>query len=403
MKKTLLLLSLIAGITFCSNAQTYSVQTLNCGVSVNQNSIFFLNDSVGWVTWQTMSQGGILHTTDGGATWYNRILSPNPIRSAYFSDVDTGYAAGDDGIFKTINGGSTWVNKTSGYFRSVRFTTYDTGYAAGNNSGIGYGISKTIDRGNTWTKVFNKQAADFLFFNNSRIGYAAQIESPYTSFYKTVNGGISWDTINIPGLTHGVASIFYTDTITGYVGEFEHGIYKTTNGGNTWTSLNMGTPFALHAMWFLSSSIGFAVGSGNNSGLILNTSDGGNTWNILYNDGNPSSVYTAVDFPERCTGYVSNNLGIMLKVTCTVTGLNTYNDINKFNVYPNPAIDMISIVCTESREIKIQVNNMVGECVLQKKLINGTNNIDISSLSKGIYVIKLIGTNWTGQKELIKE
>ncbi|MBI4645983.1 MAG: T9SS type A sorting domain-containing protein [Bacteroidia bacterium] len=48
------------------------------------------------------------------------------------------------------------------------------------------------------------------------------------------------------------------------------------------------------------------------------------------------------------------------------------------------------------------VYNMIGECILQRKLNNSTNVIDISSLSKGAYVIKITCEQVTIQKKLIK-
>ena len=45
---------------------------------------------------------------------------------------------------------------------------------------------------------------------------------------------------------------------------------------------------------------------------------------------------------------------------------------------------------------------IIGKCVLQSDLTNGTNIIDISSLTSGIYVIRLTGTDGTTQKKLIK-
>jgi len=87
-----------------------------------------------------------------------------------------------------------------------------------------------------------------------------------------------------------------------------------------------------------------------------------------------------------------------------ITGIvNMQADNNDFAVYPNPASDRVFINYNERQDIKIQIYNVIGGCLQQRELCSGTNEIDISSLMKGIYVIKLTGANWTGQKKLIKE
>ena len=73
------------------------------------------------------------------------------------------------------------------------------------------------------------------------------------------------------------------------------------------------------------------------------------------------------------------------------------------NIYPNPAIDRVYIDFTEKQVVKMQVFNMIGECVLQRELNNFKNEIDISSLSKGIYIIGISNIQGTIQKKLIKE
>ena len=85
------------------------------------------------------------------------------------------------------------------------------------------------------------------------------------------------------------------------------------------------------------------------------------------------------------------------------TEINDINYHNNFLIYPNPATDRVYIDCAVRQNMKVQVYNVIGECVLQRELSSSTNDIDISSLSKGIYVIKLTGANWTVQRKLTKE
>lgn len=87
-------------------------------------------------------------------------------------------------------------------------------------------------------------------------------------------------------------------------------------------------------------------------------------------------------------------------------GLNDINDNNKpetIELYPNPVFDNIIIYCTIRRPLKLQVYNAVGQSVLQRELNNLINSIDISSLTKGIYILKITSLNGTIEKKIIKE
>jgi uncharacterized protein (TIGR02145 family) len=87
----------------------------------------------------------------------------------------------------------------------------------------------------------------------------------------------------------------------------------------------------------------------------------------------------------------------------SATQKNEINDDMKMEIYPNPAIDKVYIDCADRKTLKIQVYNIVGKFVLQKDLNNNTNEIDISSLTKGIYILKFTSPEGIIEKKLIKE
>ena len=85
------------------------------------------------------------------------------------------------------------------------------------------------------------------------------------------------------------------------------------------------------------------------------------------------------------------------------TGLNDIKYHEKVRIYPNPAINKIIIAIAAGQELNMQIFNAAGICVLQDKLIHQANEIDISSLSKGLYVIKIHFADRAIQKKLVKE
>ncbi len=108
-----------SGINFCSSPNAGAKWT--CGPSVDSvfdGSVFFLNDSYGWVGGGEISpnvEGWVHVTTNGGKTWTARTLDgPWPIRQLLFLTPKTGWAAGGNiysgvgGIYFSSNGGQTW-------------------------------------------------------------------------------------------------------------------------------------------------------------------------------------------------------------------------------------------------------------------------------------------------------
>lgn len=80
-------------------------------------------------------------------------------------------------------------------------------------------------------------------------------------------------------------------------------------------------------------------------------------------------------------------------------------NINKsacFNIYPNPAQDMILITNAYATKTSMTIYNLVGDLLIQQELTGNKNRIDISSLAPGVYIIKLFGGDWQAQKKLIK-
>ena len=150
--------------------------------------------------------------------WQNPTPQGNTLNSVYFTNINTGYAAGKCGtIIKTTDGGVSWTVQNSGtanHLHSILFPLPDIGYAAGEN-GI---ILKTTDGGNNWaiqnysTPSGQLSTVNSLFFINADTGYAAG----GTSILKTTDGGTNWQRI-YRNTNININTLFFLSADTGWL------------------------------------------------------------------------------------------------------------------------------------------------------------------------------------------
>lgn len=86
------------------------------------------------------------------------------------------------------------------------------------------------------------------------------------------------------------------------------------------------------------------------------------------------------------------------KVMCKTTGLyNRKAQATQFDIYPNPAKDILQIQTASDEPFSVTIFDMLGAA-----LINGNHTIDISSLPNGIYFVKLHQGPLTYTRKFIK-
>jgi photosystem II stability/assembly factor-like uncharacterized protein len=218
----------------------------------------------------------------------------------------------------------------------ISFANKNVGYISGGiESDIGTAvIAKTNDGGNTWIKVSvnieNSPSA------NIRSIYAKSIDSVYVTYNSqddrrgvcfSDDGGLTW--LNIGNLTVGVYyNVLFKDKLTGFVccsGD----ILQTKDGGNTWETIYSDEDFGgIEKLFFTSNQIGYAVGGYGDYTYILKTTDGGDTWTEV----------ASMDKFITCLSFNSNNIGYAFthenEVYKTTDGGITWKWLNKLEVGP---------------------------------------------------------------------
>lgn len=137
---------------------------------------------------------------------------------------------------------------------------------------------------------------------------------------KTTNGGTNWTSAST-GTSYYWQCIEFVNANLGFVGGYN---MISKYNGSTWTLYNIkdsiilsGTLYpTVYKIHFVTSSIGYAVGS---NGLIIKTSNGGNTW-VKLNWGSDEVKVTAVDlrgvhFTDATHGFVVGLNGKILRTT----------------------------------------------------------------------------------------
>jgi photosystem II stability/assembly factor-like uncharacterized protein len=131
--------------------------TWNYTAGGNIYEIYFPSDLVGYAGGEG---GALMKTVNGGSTWTNiNSGTTSDINSIFFINDTLGYVAGISGAFRTSNGGSSWtpVNGVGNVY-AIHFYTSDSGYAV---TGTG-DLLKTVNAGNSWSLVAAGNIPDML-------------------------------------------------------------------------------------------------------------------------------------------------------------------------------------------------------------------------------------------------
>jgi len=347
----------------------------------NYKSMYFADANTGYIL---CDSGVVLKTTDSGNSWFFAYdLQSFKSHFIYFANSFTGYAITDYGfwtengakLFRTTNGASDWsivIADSTIHLVSVCFPQNDTGYAMG-YYGTVYAYAKimrSVNRGISWDSL--PQTFHFLtsgsYFYNAKIGFIFGSGSNGISVYKTTNAGVIWAPQSYPD--HYPSNLQFFDQNNGMGVSFNNEIVKTSNGGTNWDRVanvnesNQG----IYSMKFLNPTTGYFVGLG---GRIMKSVNGGINWTFLSN-GQHNDIW-ATKFLNNNVAYAAGN-GILLK--------STNNGYNWFSL-TNDSASMFSYDCLDF--INENTGFVSGMNVLRKTTNGGANWQNLTNLV-GTYI-----------------
>ena len=246
-------------------------------------------------------------------------------------------------IIHTDNGGQTWHKQSSGVFgkplRNVYFHSALEGWCIG-ESGV---LIHTTDGGQTWYHI---ETGTENNLHNIFIGeVTGWIVGDWETLLKTTDGGKTFTKVDASVFERkSLKGVHFVDENQGWIityntptsgvgvgdsqatGENSGYIYRTMDGGETW-EVQFATEEALFNLHFIDKKTGWVVGDRRS---VFATNDGGETWQFVthgtnqrhkgsygqpeYLGNEPLHTFTLydIDFTDSQNGWIVGDLGVIL-------------------------------------------------------------------------------------------
>lgn len=314
----------------------------------------FVDENNGWASmFNAQIRTGVLYkTTDGGSTWDLIHSLPATDETTYFNFTDPN------------NGWMTTINDNPPLFQ----------------------ISKTTNGGSTWTAQYidttpnadTLSSSGAMQFIDSNNGW---VVGPNGRILKTTNGGANWELLNNSGLGIYANSkcLFFLDVNNGWIGTnisdpngsaTQHIILHTNNGGQSWARQNVPFPGAVFSIFFKDANEGWFTGE-----------------QCVQNCNEPDSqkVWTGV------IGHTTNGGATIIEESLAN---------NQIIIYPNPSKSTLFINGLNLNSA-VSIFDLSGTQLINKQVVN--NQIDISQLMNGVYIVMVSDKNGNTMKKFIKQ
>lgn len=300
---------------------------IELGAGIMFNKVKFLNQSRVYAVGE---KGEVYRSTNSGQSWAKQQVGSNAdLKDLYFVNADTGYVSTSAGtILRTFNGGNNWNTQNTGIttaLNGAHFSNGKVGYTVG-DGGI---ILKTDNAGVSWTRINSGTERDLyaVSFNKSNPSLGV-ITGEEATLMRTVNGGLTFDGINVNNAENYVDAEFRTTSNVVFAVGSNGFVISSTNSGQSWALRLSGRNIDFTATTFKTATLGYLIGP---AGGFFSTNNGGNT---LVDRSRPLSVtFNDLLFTTNAFGYVAGDKGIILRTTnsgANWTSLNpgTENNIN---------------------------------------------------------------------------
>ena len=402
--------------------------------------------------WTCGDGAAIWSSTDSGVTWASaRPQSIALLRNIDFSDSLHGWGTSSGWAARTTDAGRSWLPAPTGFGISpisdvVALDESTCVTAAGwwdYNIDYGYegafGLERTTNAGASWDTI---HLVEFVLgggdgpIGSSRFAHVgkhiwhAGVRAPRGNSLRSTDGGMTWlDMDALGAVGDGEPSdISFVDTLNGWAIDSRANIRRTTDGGDSWTiiapTLNVKrlemtgladgwaisdselfyttdgganwvrvlVQTGLQAIAFCDPRHGAIVGLG---GLLLRTSDGGQTW--LQDSSDFTSDLYSVCMLDSTHAWAAGENGLVLG--CGDWALDVaaqqgrpYVRGRTVVVRPNPCRGRATVEFSEplAQPIRVTVVDVTGRVLLVVPVRAGTSSVevDLRQRSSGVYFVR---------------
>ncbi len=240
----------------------------------------------------------------------------NFLRALHFADSLTGWVAGDSGlVIFTSDGGENWVEQvtnTNSNIKDIFFLDESRGWAITWNEfiqPIGTSILSTTNGGVNWNVEFYREEYVFMnsiYFLDTLHGWMGGFPG---KMLFTTDGGMNWEDANIDSGAFAyfppMRFNFYNEQyafVSGGAIDISGVIWRTTNGGDSWKAKGV-SPEPVQQLYFIDSLNILGVGGDPEffGVSVVRTTNGGDDW--LHEELGMFGVATSVSFRTKSEGW----------------------------------------------------------------------------------------------------
>ncbi len=177
-------------------------------------------------------------------------------------------------------------------------------------------------------------------FVNEYVGFVAGEDGV---ILKTENGGQDWSLI-VTDIEFDLKTVCFINQDIGFIAGDENVFYKTIDGGVIWKKIELPVYSDFSDIQFVNDSIGYVVGHSQRGGIVLKTSDAGESWTYKIVKPECKYNYACDEFYFLSLSFIDENCGIIggfsynratgkhPYVCKTIDGGKTFVDISPYDI-----------------------------------------------------------------------
>jgi photosystem II stability/assembly factor-like uncharacterized protein len=347
--------------------------------------------------------GGIYFSNDHGLNWNisNNSFLGEIVKSIQVSGNNIFAGVFGKGVFLSTDNGLTWKNMG---FTGLT-TTHQVNTLAINGSNIYVGaiggMFRSTDNGTNWKEInngiiannINAIATDGI---NTFIGTSQFYEYP-GGVYLSTNNGESWQYKSNGSVWHNkdIMSLVLSGTRI-FAGTY-YGFLVSNDSGASWTDTGINDIIKSFAV------SGTNIFAGAYSGQVYLSTNNGVSWKHV-DTGLPAQNLNSLKIFGDYIFAGLNNSGVWKRSISELTGIEEKNKNMDIVIYPNPAVDEITITVAEIYKNSIlTILDNKGQELIRHQMQDSKMKLDISSLKSGIYFVKLLNEKTFAVRKILKE